>query len=38
VPRARGETQVMTFSGGYEYENTDTEKSKGYQSVCGSSA
>jgi len=31
VPRARGETQVMTFSGGYEYENTDTEKSKGYQ-------
>lgn len=31
LPRAGGETQVLTFSGGYQYENTDTEKSKGYQ-------
>jgi translocation and assembly module TamA len=31
LPRARGETQTLTFLAGYEFENTETEKSQGYQ-------
>jgi translocation and assembly module TamA len=31
LPRARGETQTLTFLAGYKFENTETEKSQGYQ-------
>jgi translocation and assembly module TamA len=31
LPRASGKTQTLTFLAGYEFENTETEKSQGYQ-------
>ena len=31
LPRARGETQVLTFSVSYKFENTETENSRGFQ-------
>jgi translocation and assembly module TamA len=31
LPRASGKTQTLTFLAGYKFENTETEKSQGYQ-------